>query len=109
MSHKNCAHTYRLPTHSAAGPSLQVVPCVPASDQAFWADLVWRRGLGPRWFHVRHLTSARLAAGLEEALLRLDEFTSNAEVMAVALHQEEGVANAIGVIEEAAGLAHPGL
>ena len=35
----------------AAGKPALVVPCVPSSDQPFWADLVARRGLGPPgWF-----------------------------------------------------------
>ncbi|GAB4816084.1 hypothetical protein N2152v2_003130 [Parachlorella kessleri] len=84
----------------------QVVPCVPASDQSFWADLVWRLGLGPLWFPVAKLTVSRLVAGLEEGLQRLDELTRNAEEMAADMHHEDGVKNAIAVIESAAGVTH---
>ena len=38
-----------VPLPAAGKPSL-VIPCVPSSDQPFWADLVQRRGLGPAWF-----------------------------------------------------------
>ena len=43
----------------AGKPSL-VVPCVPSSDQPFWADLVHRRGLGPPWFPGAPLVPAHL-------------------------------------------------
>ena len=53
-------------------------------------------------FHVRELTPQRLMEGLEEGLSRLDELTRNAEEMAMALHQEDGVGTAVAVIEAAA-------
>jgi hypothetical protein len=108
-------HSYSIPhKESIASPVcshkptvvMQVVPCVPASDQKFWADLVWRRGLGPRWFSISQLSVPRLAAGLEEGLRRLDELTRTAEELAVALHRENGVEDAIAVIEEAVGALH---
>ena len=51
---------------------------------------------------MRELTPQRLTEGLEEGLSRLDELTRNAEEMAVALHQEDGVGTAVAVIEAAA-------
>jgi hypothetical protein len=47
-----CSVTVFLPCCPllAAGKPSLVIPCVPSSDQPFWADLVQRRGLGPAWF-----------------------------------------------------------
>eukprot|EP00887_Chlorella_sp_A99_P005118 scaffold25.g5118.t1 len=91
-------------THAAlaAGKPALVIPCVPSSDQGFWAGLIHRRGLGPAPFPVRQLSAGRLAAGLREGLARLPELAANAEEMARQLHREDGVGTAVALIEAVA-------
>lgn len=92
-------------THAAvaAGKPAVIVPCVPASDQPFWADLVGRRGLGPSdWFPVARLTAPRLCGAMLSALQRLDEFTANCEAAAARMQREDGVGHAAAIIEAVA-------
>ena len=87
------------PTCLAGKPAL-VVPCVPASDQPFWADLVVRRGLGPGpWFPVSQLSERRLAAGIDAGLRGLERFTARAEQVACEMAREDGVARVADLLE----------
>ena len=95
-------------THAtvAAGKPAVVVPCVPASDQPFWADLVGRRGLGPvPYLPVARLTAPRLCGAMLSALQRLDELTANCEAAAARMQREDGVEHAAAIIEAVAATA----
>jgi len=76
--------------------------CLPTADQSFWADLCCRRRLGPQWFWASDLTVKRMAEGITDALLNLEEYTKNAETMASAMANEDGVELAIQLLEREA-------
>ncbi|KDD73729.1 hypothetical protein H632_c1886p0, partial [Helicosporidium sp. ATCC 50920] len=89
-------------THAvlAAGKPSAVIPCVPCSDQPFWAELVVSRGLGPGpVLSIADLTAASLLRLLERGLDRLDEYTAAAEKLGKRVAAEQGVFKAAELLE----------
>jgi UDP:flavonoid glycosyltransferase YjiC (YdhE family) len=78
-----------------AGVPSVVVPH--AADQPFWGKRVAALGAGPQPVPVRRLTTARLAAALQEA--RQVGLRSGAQAVARSICEEDGVARAVQIIE----------
>lgn len=68
-----------------------------AGDQMFWGKRVQALGAGPRPIPVRALTAARLASALAEA--EDSALRSRARLLGRAIGGEDGVGNAIRVVE----------
>lgn len=78
-----------------AGIANIVIPF--AGDQMFWGKRVHAIGAGPRPIHVKALTATRLASALAEA--EESALRNCARLLGRAIRAEEGVGNAIRVVE----------
>ncbi|HEY7332452.1 MAG TPA: glycosyltransferase [Candidatus Limnocylindria bacterium] len=85
---------------AAAGVPSIVVPHV--GDQAFWADRLHRLGVSPSPVRPRSLSAESLADRLREATTS-GQMRASATGLAERLASEDGLANAIGLLEAAAG------
>jgi UDP:flavonoid glycosyltransferase YjiC (YdhE family) len=85
---------------AAAGVPSIVVPHV--GDQAFWADRLHRLGVSPSPVRPRSLSAESLADRLREATTS-GQMRASAAGLAERLASEDGLANAIGLLEAAAG------
>lgn len=83
---------------SAGIPNI-VVPF--AGDQLFWGKRVYAIGAGPRPIPVRALTATRLASALVQA--EGDALRERARLLGRAIRAENGVGNAIRVVESGRG------
>ncbi|MFC9919680.1 glycosyltransferase [Agromyces binzhouensis] len=92
---------------TAAGTVSIVVPFI--ADQPFWGAMLHRRGLAPAPIPRRRVTADRLA----EALAAAPAFQTAVEAAAARMADEDGAAEALGVLERLAGrprndaLRHP--
>lgn len=85
---------------SRAGCPSVVVPH--ATDQAFWADLLHRRGIAPPPLDRRRATAERLAAAVR-SVLASRAMQERARAVGAAMAAEDGVKRAVGLIEERYG------
>lgn len=69
-----------------------------AGDQPFWARRVADLGVGPRPIPRRRLTAERLAAAIARAV-RDEEMRARAAAVGQRIRAEDGVGQAIGIIE----------
>ena len=95
-------------TALAAGRPVLSIACVPTVDQSFWADLCYRKKLGPNWIWVNKLTAKGLAARITDAIDNLDLYTHNAGALAKQMAKEEGVEIAMELLEKEAIEAQKG-
>ncbi|MDQ2995642.1 MAG: glycosyltransferase [Chloroflexota bacterium] len=75
------------------------VICPFLGDQPFWGTLVHARGVGPEPIPQRRLTAARLAAAIHTAI-QDSEIQQRAAALGARISAEDGVANAIAIIEQ---------
>lgn len=80
----------------AGCPSL-IIPF--GGDQPFWGKRIHAVGAGPQPIHRKNLTIRNLSAALDE-LFHQPAWKTGAQAMARAIQQEDGVGNAIKVIEQ---------
>jgi sterol 3beta-glucosyltransferase len=66
-------------------------------DQLFWGKRVHAIGAGPRPMRVRELTASRLTSAMTEA--EADALRDRARLIGQAIRREDGVVNAIRVVE----------
>lgn len=85
---------------ATAGVPSVVVPHV--GDQAFWAERLHRLGVSPRPVRPRDLSPASLADRLRAATTSAP-MKASAEALAARLASEDGLAAAVGLVQEAAG------
>ncbi|WP_438854336.1 glycosyltransferase [Agromyces sp. M3QZ16-3] len=81
---------------TAAGTVSIVVPFI--ADQPFWGAMLHRRGLAPAAIPQRRLTADRLA----DALAAAPAFRSAVDAAAARMADEDGAADALGVLERLA-------
>jgi sterol 3beta-glucosyltransferase len=74
------------------------VICPFLGDQPFWGTLVHARGVGPQPIPQRRLTVPRLAAAMSAAV-NDPEMRQRAAALGARLQAEDGVANAVAIIE----------
>jgi sterol 3beta-glucosyltransferase len=75
--------------------------CPFLGDQPFWGTLVHTRGVGPQPIPQRQLTTPRLAAAISAAV-QDEGMRRRAAELGARMRAEDGVANAVGVIERLA-------
>lgn len=68
-----------------------------SADQPLWAELVYRRGVGPQPIPRRRLHAARLADAITGALQR-EQARQNAHYLAEAVRAENGVGRAVSAV-----------
>ena len=87
-------------TALATGKPVLSVCCLPTADQSFWADVCFRRYLGPSWFWVDALTEKKLMDGILDGLGKHFElYTKNAESLAKQMAKERAEQAAIEVLD----------
>jgi sterol 3beta-glucosyltransferase len=86
----------------AAGKPVLSMCCLPTADQSFWADLVHRRRLGPQWFWVSELSAKTMATRITDGMENMELYTRNAEALAKAMALEDGVGQAVALLEKEA-------
>jgi UDP:flavonoid glycosyltransferase YjiC (YdhE family) len=69
------------------------------SDQPFWGQRVYKLGAGPKPIPIKRLSIEKLSQALDRAVLerRLKE---QAKEISTSIQQENGLKNAIEIIEE---------
>ena len=72
-------------------------------DQPWWADHLHRQGLGPAAISAKTTDYRKVASAIETAR----ELRDVAQVAALAMQSEDGLAEAVRVIEEAEAGVHP--
>ncbi len=80
------------------------VICPFVTDQFFWGELIWQRGLGPRPIPQRKLNADRLAAALRSAITDRG-MHERAGAISRAIQHEDGIARAVEFIAEHFGPA----
>jgi len=68
-------------------------------DQPFWGNCVYRQGLGPKPIMRKRLTADNLSAAILEAVQNT-QIIENSRRIGTLLRDENGVENAISVIEQ---------
>jgi len=79
-----------------AGRPSVIVPFF--GDQPFWARTVYSLGVGPKPVPKKKLTAVKLAAAISEAVTNA-EIQRKAQAIKARISQENGVANAVAIIE----------
>jgi sterol 3beta-glucosyltransferase len=82
----------------AGKPFLTCPVLYPLGDQHFWGTVAYKRGLGLKPIPLKKMTSDKLMASVSE-LLRNEQLYTNSRKIMEELKTEDGVANAIEVIE----------
>ncbi|KAL6782307.1 hypothetical protein ACKKBG_A06300 [Auxenochlorella protothecoides x Auxenochlorella symbiontica] len=83
----------------AGKPSI-AIPCIPMTDQRFWAELLIRHRVAPGpLLQISAFSAARLNKLLVKALGNLEEYTANAERLARRIYAEDGAGRAADLIE----------
>jgi sterol 3beta-glucosyltransferase len=68
------------------------------SDQPFWAEILYRNGVSPKWLHRKNLTPGKLARAIRQ-VLSSPQMTIKAESLSRQMKQENGLQTAIEIIE----------
>lgn len=79
----------------AGRPSIVVAH---TSDQPFWAELLHSHGVAPKPLHRKNLTPAKLARSINQVFIS-PQMTANAESMGQKMKNENGLQNAIELLE----------
>ena len=82
------------------GAGLPTLVCPLTVDQPFWGRRVFSLGCGPKPLPLKRLTAERFAEGLIE-LTRNESYRVRARQIAHAIAKEDGVAQAVEIIEAA--------
>ena len=91
-------HGSWITTHLAAQAGVPQLVLPQASDQYLWADLVSKKGLGPKGVDMNRLNPRKLSAAIEE-LTQRQEFESNARALAQRVGKIDGAKNAVRLFE----------
>jgi len=80
-----------------AGVPTIIIPFM--SDQPFWGDLVYKRGVGPRPIHQRRLSAEALADAITQAVTD-QEMRVCAAMLGEKIRGEDGVGKAVRLFQE---------
>jgi sterol 3beta-glucosyltransferase len=69
------------------------------SDQPFWGDLVYKRGVGPRPIHQKRLSAETLAKAFKQAVTD-QEIKDCARALGEKIRREDGVGNAVRLFQQ---------
>ncbi len=99
-------HVAAVVHHGGAGTTaaglragLPTLVCPLSVDQPFWGHRIWKLGCGPKPQSLRRLRSERFAKGLV-ALTQTPSYRERAQAVARAIAGEDGIANAVAVIDD---------
>ena len=70
------------------------------SDQPFWGDLVYKRGVGPRPIHQKRLSAEALADAITQAVGYDQEMKDCARALGEKIREEDGVGNAVRLFQQ---------
>ncbi len=85
-------------THTGLKAGRPTFICYSAFDQPYWGRRLHALGLGPKPQAIKRLQASRFAAGLAE-LTSTESYQTRAKEMAETFAAEDGIANAVRVIE----------
>ncbi len=88
-------------THAAVAAGRPAVVVEHASDQPLWGAVLHRRGLAPPVLHRRTLSAVKLARAVRK-VLDTPAMARRARAVAIQMAEEDGVARAVSLIEDAA-------
>ena len=91
-------HGSWITTHLAARAGVPQLVLPQASDQYIWADVLRRKGLGPKGVDMNRLSPRKLSKAIEQLVGRAD-FASNARELAERVEGIDGTKNAVRVFE----------
>ena len=80
-----------------AGVPAIVIPF--SFDQPFWATKVYKLGVGPNPIPRKKLNADKLARAIE-IVIKSEEYYKNAKALSQKIEDEDGVSNAVAVIEK---------
>ncbi len=83
----------------AGKPFLTCPVIYPYGDQHFWGSIAWKKGVGLKPIPLKNLTEEKLIAQVEK-LLNNDSLYSNSRKISERLQSENGVLNAVELIEK---------
>ena len=77
------------------------LPCSPTADQPFWADILYRAGVGPEPILAKSATRATLAGRFRDALTgpKAAAMRARAGALAVRVRADDGIAGSVHVLE----------
>ena len=82
----------------AGKPFLSCPVLYPLGDQYFWANIAYKKHLGPKPLPLKKLTADSLVSGTRQ-LLSSPDFFHNAELMKTNLLEEDGLGKAVKLVE----------
>lgn len=82
----------------AGKPFLTCPVLYPMGDQHFWGTVAYKKGVGLKPIPLKHLTKDELIKNIKELLINKD-IQDNAKEIAKQLRTEQGIQNAIRIIE----------
>jgi UDP:flavonoid glycosyltransferase YjiC (YdhE family) len=85
-------------TQSAVLAAKSSVVIEHTSDQPFWAEILYRNGMSPKWLHRKNLTPAKLARAIQQ-VLNSPQMTAKAESLSRQMKKENGLQTAVDLIE----------
>ena len=91
-------HGSGITSHLAARAGVPQLVLPQASDQYIWADVLQRRGLGPKGVDMNRLSQRKLSVAIEQLVGR-EDFARNAWELAERVSGIDGVKNAVRVFE----------
>jgi UDP:flavonoid glycosyltransferase YjiC (YdhE family) len=95
-------HGSWITTHLAARAGIPQLVLPQANDQYLWADILSKRGLGPRGVDMNRMKPRKLSAAIEQ-LTRRHEYESNARALAQRVAGIDGAKNAVRLFERLQG------
>src|SRR5262245_27528384 len=91
-------HGSWIATHFAAQAGIPQLVLPQASDQYLWANVVWKKGLGPAGVDINRMKARKLSAAIEQ-LTQRPEYESNAQALAARVSGIDGAKNALQLFE----------
>jgi UDP:flavonoid glycosyltransferase YjiC (YdhE family) len=95
-------HGSWIATHLAAQAAIPQLVLPQASDQYLWANIVWKKGLGPKGVDMNRMKPRKLSAAIEQ-LTQRQEYESNAQALAARVSGIDGAKNALLLFESLQG------
>jgi sterol 3beta-glucosyltransferase len=95
-------HGSWITTHLAAQAGIPQLILPQASDQYLWADIISKKGLGPKGVDMNRMKAKKLSAAIEQ-LVNREDFESNAQALAGRVSEIDGAKNALQLFEKIKG------
>jgi len=99
-------HGSWITTHLAAQAGISQLVLPQASDQYMWADVVEKKGLGPKGVDMNRMKARKLSAAIAELTSR-DDYAANEKALAERVGEIDGAKNAVRTFERIKGSLKP--